>query len=104
MLPPDRLHRDLKLKRPNPLWAKTEVLLGLFAAAIGLVSGMKLAVLPGVVALLWTWVWPVVLIARGGYLALAGHRSHLYQSNNRLVAHLTELVRGQQPQKPEKPS
>ena len=41
----------------------------------------------------------------GGYLALAGHRSHLYQSNNRLVAHLAELIRSQQqPQKPEKPS
>ena len=42
----DRLHRDLELKRLNPLWAKVEILLGLFAVACGLVGGMKLAVQP----------------------------------------------------------
>ena len=103
--PLDRLHRDLNLKRLNPLWAKGEILLGLFAVACGLVGGMTLAVRPAAEVPDWAWLAPVLLITLGGYLALAGHRSHLYQSNNRLVAHLAELIRSQQqPQKPEKPS
>ena len=102
--PLDRLHRDLGLKRLNPLWAKAEILLGLFAVACGVVGGMKLAVLPEAQVPEWAWLGPVLLVTLGGYLALAGHRSHLYQSNNRLVAHLAELIRSQQPQKPEKPS
>jgi hypothetical protein len=102
--PLDRLHRDLKLKRLNPLWAKAEILLGLFAVAVGLVGGMKLAVLPEAQVPEWALLGPVLLIVFGGYLALAGHRSHLYQSNNRLVAHLAELIRSQQPPKSETPS
>jgi len=35
----------------------------------------------------------VILFALGGYLALAGHRSHLYQSNNRLAAYLAAQIR-----------
>ena len=100
----DRLHRDLELKRLNPLWAKGEILLGLFAVACGLVGGMKLAVQPDAAVPPWAWLGPVLLITLGGYLALAGHRSHLYQSNNRLAAYLAELISPQQPQKPEKPS
>lgn len=102
--PLDRLHRDLNLKRLNPLWAKLEIVLGLFAVACGLVVGMKLAVRPEAEVPDWAWLGPALLIVLGGYLALAGHRSHLYQSNNRLAAHLAELIRSQQPQKPEKPS
>jgi hypothetical protein len=30
------------------------------------------------------------LFTLGGYLALAGHRSHRYQSNNELAAYLVE--------------
>ena len=99
--PLDRLHRDLGLKRLNPLWAKLEILLGLFAASAGLVGALAMdptANRPPVV-----WLGPVLLATLGGYLALAGHRSHLYQSNNRLAAHLAELIRSQQPPKPEKP-
>jgi hypothetical protein len=99
--PLDRLHRDLGFKRLNPLWAKLEILLGLFAVAIGLVGGMQLATRPE--AEMWVGLGPVLLITLGGYLALAGHRSHLYQSNNRLAAHLADLIRSQQP-KPEKSS
>jgi len=41
--------------------------------------------------------WPfaavgLALLVLGGYLALAGHRSHLYQSNNELAALLLENV------------
>lgn len=97
MNPPDdalaRLHRDLGLKRLNPLWAKLEILFGLVAVAAGLVAATKLAARPEA----WAWLGPVLLVALGGYLALAGHRSHLYQSNNRLAAHLADLIRSQQP-------
>jgi hypothetical protein len=98
--PLDRLHRDLGLKRLNPVWAKAEIMLGLLAVAVGLMGGMKLAALPEGALPLWAWLGPVLLVALGGYLALAGHRSHLYQSNNRLAAHLAELIRSHQP--PEK--
>ncbi len=102
--PLDQLHRDLGLKRLNPLWAKVEILLGLFAVGVGFVGGMHLATRPEAEVPPWALLGPVLLITFGGYLALAGHRSHLYQSNNRLAAHLAELIRSQTPQKPEKPS
>ena len=104
MTPPDdalaRLHRDLGLKRLNPLWAKLEIFLGLGAAAAGLVSAVRLAARPEAEVPTWAWLGPVLLVALGGYLALAGHRSHLYQSNNRLAAHLAHLIRSPHP--PEK--
>ncbi len=96
----DRLHQDLGLKRLNPLWAKLEILLGLFAVAAGMMGGMRLAVRPEIEVPIWALLGPVLLIVLGGYLALAGHRSHLYQSNNRLVAHLAELIRQHDPQPP----
>ena len=95
--PLDRLHRDLGLKRLNPLWAKLEILLGLFAVGAALVVAVQLAVRPEAEVPLWAWLGPVLLVTLGGYLALAGHRSHLYQSNNRLAAHLADLIRSQQP-------
>lgn len=91
-----RLHRDLGLKRLAPAWAKAEIVFGLLAAAVGLVAAVKIAGRPGAEPPLWEWLGPVLLIALGGYLALAGHRSHLYQSNNRLAAHLADLIRSQQ--------
>jgi hypothetical protein len=94
--PLTRLHRDLGLKPLNPLWAKVEILLGLFTVAIGLVVGMNLAVRPEAEVSFWAWLGPILLITLGGYLALAGHRSHLYQSNNRLAAHLADLIRAKQ--------
>jgi hypothetical protein len=35
----------------------------------------------------------LVLMVLGSYLAMAGNRSHLYQSNNELTAHLIEEIR-----------
>lgn len=104
MYPPDdaldRLHRNLGLKRLNPLWAKLEIVLGLVAVAAGLLGGMSLAAHEARTGQeqVWTaWAGQATLVVLGGYLALAGHRSHLYQSNNRLVAHLADLIRSQQP-------
>jgi hypothetical protein len=91
----NRIYRELGLKRLNPLWAKFEILFGLFAVGAGIVGthAMNLtAHQPPIV-----WLLPILLIALGGYLALAGHRSHLYQSNNRLVAYLADLIRQQPP-------
>jgi hypothetical protein len=76
------LHRDLGLKRLNPVWAKLEIVGGLFAAGIGLKllspNHQRVDVMNDGLAL--------VLFVLGGYLAMAGNRSHLYQSNNLLAA------------------
>lgn len=92
----DRLHRDLGLKSLSPIWAKVEICLGLVAVAVGVFRGMGLALQeaqPGHEVAFTTWAGMVALVVFGGYLALAGHRSHLYQSNNRLAAYLAELIR-----------
>jgi hypothetical protein len=67
--------------RLNPAWAKLEILIGLGAAAVG-------TKLPSDYATLG-----IALMALGGYLAMAGHRSHLYQSQNRQTAYLLQLMK-----------
>lgn len=84
----DRLHADLGLKRLNPLWAKLEIVLGLAAAGAGVLlmtSTADAATVAGGLA----------LFVLGGYLTMAGHRSHLYQSNNVLAAYLADEIRKQ---------
>ncbi len=93
--PLSHLHRELGLKRLNPLWAKLEILFGLFAVGAGIVGTHAMNSTKDQPP--WVWLLPVLAIALGGYLALAGHRSHLYQSNNRLVAYLADLIRQQPP-------
>lgn len=88
----DRLHLDLGLKRLNPAWAKLEILLGLLAASSGLLLGID-----GVLRLARDTNWlplvtSVVLQSLGIYLAMAGHRSHIYQSNNKLAAWLANRL------------
>jgi hypothetical protein len=87
----DRLHSDLDLKPLSPVWAKVEIILGLFGVGTGLLYGVYLAsrTEPDLRAL----IGALVVFVLGGYLALAGHRSHLYQSNNRLAAYLAGLIR-----------
>jgi hypothetical protein len=82
----DRLHADLGLKRLNPVWAKLEIVLGLLAAGAGmplLTTGVETVNIASGLA----------LFVLGGYLALAGHRSHLYQSNNLVAAYLADEIR-----------
>ena len=74
-------------------WARVEIVLGLFATSVGMVSGMQLAHKPEHEVPVWAWLGPILLMTLGGYLALAGHRSHLYQSNNRLAAYLAGCIR-----------
>ena len=87
----DRLHTDLDLKTLSPLWAKVEIILGLFGVGTGLLYGVYLA--SRTEPDLWAVTSPLALFVLGGFLALAGHRSHLYQSNNRLAAYLAGLIR-----------
>lgn len=99
----DRLHRDLAFKPLSQAWAKVEIFLGLVGVAVGLLGGLRLAVVEartGQEAFWTAWVGIGTLIVFGAYLALAGHRSHLYQSNNRLIAYLAELIRKQSEKTP----
>lgn len=99
----DRLHRDLAFKPLSHVWAKVEIFLGLVGVAVGLLGGLRLAVVEahtGQEAFWTAWVGMGALIVFGTYLALAGHRSHLYQSNNRLTAYLAELIRKQSEKTP----
>lgn len=70
-------------KRLNPTWAKLEIVLGLGAAVLGLVLLRDKAVHDVVSG---------ALIVLGLYLAGAGHRSHLYQSQNRQTAYLAQII------------
>ena len=81
------LQQRLGYKPLSRLWAKGEILLGLAAVGVGLMLMVR-GEMFGVEA-----IGGLVLFVLGGYLAMAGHRSHLYQSNNELAAHLAEEIR-----------
>jgi hypothetical protein len=88
-----KLQTDLGYKQLNKIWAKVEILLGL----IGVVGG-------GLGLFYWIlfapplgmkYEWPalcLLLIVLGEYLALAGHRSHLYQAINVQTAYLLTQI------------
>ena len=90
-------YRAAGLTPLNPVWAKLEIVLGLTAAGVGLFLGTAFAAAPPGDIGLSLWAAPLALFVLGGYLAMAGHRSHLYQSNNRLVAYLAAEIRSQHP-------
>src|SRR5262249_30053314 len=83
----------LGYKRLNPVWAKLEILLGLGGAGAGLLLGQWALSRPAheIEWLLAAGGWALFVL--GGYLALAGHRSHLYQSLNQQTAFLAEEIR-----------
>jgi hypothetical protein len=86
-----RLHQALGHRPLSRSWAKVEILLGLLAAGLGILLGDLVGGHGGEAA----WHLALVrlsLFVLGGYLALAGHRSHLYQSNNELAAYLAEEI------------
>ena len=89
---------DEQRSHPDPrqfggAWAKVEIVLGLFAAGLGLLLGnWALGRTPAEVE----WGMAAVglaLFVLSGYLALAGHRSHLYRSNMQSTACLIEEIR-----------
>jgi hypothetical protein len=88
----EALRTALGHRRLSRVWAKCEILLGLLATAVGLV--VAVASISSQSPIDWpTLAAGVLLIVLGGYLTLAGHRSHLYQSNNELTAYLAEIIR-----------
>lgn len=87
------LHRELGLKRLNPIWAKIEIVLGLGAASCGVLVGVATVVQSTHQLPLTECGISLTLQVLGWYLALAGHRSHLYQSQNRLTAYLAGKIR-----------
>jgi hypothetical protein len=85
------IHRRLGYRRLSRAWAKVEILLGLLAAGIGLFLG-HFAVSQS--ASTWELAAAgLALFVLGGYLALAGHRSHLYQSSTEQLVLLVEEIR-----------
>ena len=91
----DQPYKDLGLKRLSATWAKCEILLGLLAATLGLSAVLSPPEFVGDLGTLG-YVCGVVLVVLGTYLALAGHRSHFYQSQNRLFAWLAAKIDGQE--------
>lgn len=69
-----RVHAELGRPRTNLVWAKAELFLGLSAAGIAIAMAPTSPLLSA------------PLFACGGYLALAGHRSHLYDAMSRQTA------------------
>ena len=86
------LHAKLGYKPLNRTWAKLEILLGLAAAGAGLLLG-DWTLAREMNNLGWQFAAAALaLFVLGGYLALAGRRSHLYQSSNELTAHLAATI------------
>jgi hypothetical protein len=83
-----RLHAALGYRRLSRTWAKLEIVFGLTAAGIGLLLGQWLFARP-TAEVSWGLVAAALLLfVLGGYLALAGSRSHLYQTGNELAAYV----------------
>jgi hypothetical protein len=91
-LTPYDLHAALGYKRLDPAWAKIEIFLGLVGGGGGLLLGVWAVSRPTETEWLFALVG-LLLFVLGGYLALAGHRSHLYQSNNQLTAFVIGEIR-----------
>ena len=80
------------LKKLNKTWAKLEIMCGLLAVAVGMLASQWSLLKANERDWLWI-VGGVLLFVCGGYLAMAGHRSHLYQSSNQLTAVLLQELR-----------
>lgn len=87
------LRRTTGFQPLNRWWAKVEILFGLTAAGLGMLGAVFLAKQAEAVVPWWAWLGPLLLFVLGFYLAMAGHRSHLYQSNIRLTAYLAHRLR-----------
>ncbi|HJZ60323.1 MAG TPA: hypothetical protein VKE74_35595 [Gemmataceae bacterium] len=100
-----QLYRDLGFKRLSHWWGRGEMFLGLLCMAASVFAMLYLAVElllfnirkgeAGDGILTVPMIAATILFALGGYLALAGHRRHLYESNDRLTAYLAGLLRSQ---------
>jgi hypothetical protein len=90
----DHLRAALGLKRLSPRWAKAEIFIGLACVWLSFhVAG----ILGGSADSFGNAIISLPLFVFGGYLAMAGSRSHLYQSNNKLIAFLSDQIRQSKP-------
>ncbi len=80
------IHDRLGYQRRGLLWAKVEIVLGLVAAGIGVLVIAR-AVDEILIAL------GLLLFVLGGYLTLAGQRSHLYRADLERTALLIDEIR-----------
>jgi hypothetical protein len=96
----DQLLVHLGYKPLGRTWAKLEIVLGLLAVGVGLFLGdwVLSRPTPDFDWLLTTAA--LFLFILGGYLALAGHRSHLYQSANETTAYLLKEIHTQKDKGP----
>ena len=90
---------DDNIKKPQPYqplnrtWAKIEILLGLAAAGVGLGLGIYSLLSDPKPPMSWNGpVAGLLLFVLGSYLAMAGHRSHLYQSLNEQTNSLLQHI------------
>ena len=90
---PSFLHSRLGYQPLNRTWAKLEIFLGLCAAGAGILLGDWALSRPPAQVEWGLAAGGLALFVLGGYLALAGHRSHLYQSSNDPTAFLAEEIR-----------
>jgi hypothetical protein len=74
-------------------WAKTEILLGLLSLGCGLFLGIWQLPEATENGNFFLFSAGLTLFVFGGYLALAGHRSHLYRWNNRNTVTLIDEIR-----------
>jgi hypothetical protein len=82
-------HRPLT--RP---WAAAEMLVGLAAVGLGILLDLWVVGRQGEATSTWSGAAAaLVLFVCGGYLALAGHRSHLFQSHHELADYLAQEIR-----------
>src|SRR5688572_15037932 len=89
----NEIARRLSRSRFIRAWGKCEIFLGLTAAGAGLLLGWHLLPRPAV-EIEWGSVGcSLALIVLGGYLALAGHRGHLYQAGIEQTAFLLDEIR-----------
>ena len=86
-------HAQFGYKKLNRSWAKVEILLGLSAAGLGLFLGDWLLSRSGTDVSFSMSIGALVLFVLGCYLALAGNRSHLYQSANEHTALLLDQIK-----------
>jgi hypothetical protein len=79
---------------PVSMWPKVEIFLGLAAGHVGLAIGARAVLHPSTWPLPWMeGAFSFLLFVLGGYLAMAGHRSHLYIFQVRTTAILLQEMR-----------
>jgi hypothetical protein len=79
-------------RRFGGVWAKTEIFLGLTAAGVGLFLAAWLLSHTRADLDWYLLAAALALFVLGGYLTLAGQRSHLYRSNLQTAAFLAAAM------------